>query len=292
MDKPGDLSVVGSAAATPLDFPSLRQQAITLVQRLAGGTWTDHNTHDPGITILEQLCYALTDLGYRSQFALPDLLTRQGHDPCADLPAPAQILPTRPVTISDLRKVVIDVPGVRNAWIELVDEAAATFNSAGAEVSALAPGTTQPAAAPNQNISEIRVEGLLRIRVEMGDVDQTVVRSEAARAVRSEVARRLHRHRPLGVDLHEIHVLEDEPIRLNATLEIGAVADATGCWRAFTGVLRATSRRRCVPHGGGNARARAGASMKSSRGRCSITDPSTPKIWPGSSDAARCAFRI
>lgn len=220
--------MVGSAAATPLDFPSLRQQAITLVQRLAGGTWTDHNTHDPGITILEQLCYALTDLGYRSQFALPDLLTRQGHDPCADLPAPAQILPTRPVTISDLRKVVIDVPGVRNAWIELVDEAAATFNSAGAEVSALAPGTTQPAAAPNQNISEIRVEGLLRIRVEMGDVDQTVVRSEAARAVRSEVARRLHRHRPLGVDLHEIHVLEDEPIRLNATLEIGAVADATG----------------------------------------------------------------
>ena len=27
--------------------------------------WTDHNTHDPGITVLEALCYVLTDLQYR-----------------------------------------------------------------------------------------------------------------------------------------------------------------------------------------------------------------------------------
>lgn len=81
MDKPGNLAVVESAAVTAPDFPSLRQQAMALVCSLAGDTWTDHNAHDPGITILEQLCYALTDLGYRSQFALPDLLTRAEHDP-------------------------------------------------------------------------------------------------------------------------------------------------------------------------------------------------------------------
>ena len=102
--------IAATADAAPLDFSELRHQAMAFLRSLAGDTWTDHNTHDPGITILEQLCYALTDLGYRSQFALPDLLTREGHDPCADLPAPAQILPTSPVTISDLRKVVIDVP--------------------------------------------------------------------------------------------------------------------------------------------------------------------------------------
>jgi len=28
--------------------------------------WTDHNTHDPGITVLEALAYALTDLQHRS----------------------------------------------------------------------------------------------------------------------------------------------------------------------------------------------------------------------------------
>lgn len=223
MDKPENLAVLESAAATAPDFPSLRQQAMALLRAMAGDTWTDHNTHDPGITILEQLCYALTDLGYRSQFALPDLLTRAGHDPYADLPAPAQILPTSPVTISDLRKLVIDVPGVRNAWIDLVDEPAASFDSARAEVSALAPG----AAAPSPNVSEIRIQGLLRVGIEMSDAEKTVGRSEAARAIRLEAARRLHRWRPLGVDVHEINVLEDEPITLGATLEIGAVGDAT-----------------------------------------------------------------
>ncbi len=226
MANPGTLPTVAPNAA-PLDFASLREQGISLVRSLAGDNWTDHNAHDPGITILEQLCYALTDLGYRSQFALPDLLTRAGHDPYADLPAPAQILPTSPVTISDLRKLVIDVPGVRNAWIDLVDEPAATFDSARAEVSALALATTPGVAAPSPNVSEIRVQGLLRVRIEMSDVETTVVRSEAARAIRSEAARRLHRCRPLGVDVHEIDVLDDELISLGATLEIGAVGDAT-----------------------------------------------------------------
>ena len=44
------------------------------IARLAGPTWTDHNSHDPGITILEQLCFALTDLGYRTHHALEDLV--------------------------------------------------------------------------------------------------------------------------------------------------------------------------------------------------------------------------
>ena len=29
--------------------------------------WTSHNTHDPGITVLELLSYALTELQYRSK---------------------------------------------------------------------------------------------------------------------------------------------------------------------------------------------------------------------------------
>ncbi len=39
------------------DFSSLRQEGIALVQALSGGTWTDYNLHDPGVTILEALCY-------------------------------------------------------------------------------------------------------------------------------------------------------------------------------------------------------------------------------------------
>lgn len=43
-----------------LDFAALRTEALHLLERLDGETWTDFNTHDPGITILEQLCYALS----------------------------------------------------------------------------------------------------------------------------------------------------------------------------------------------------------------------------------------
>ena len=53
-------------AAGP-DFAALRTEGIRLLQELCGRSWTDYNLHDPGVTILEQLCYALTDLMYRAE---------------------------------------------------------------------------------------------------------------------------------------------------------------------------------------------------------------------------------
>src|SRR5690606_19783290 len=47
------------------DYHWLRQQGIAHIEALSGNLWTDYNTHDPGITILELLCYVLTDLGFR-----------------------------------------------------------------------------------------------------------------------------------------------------------------------------------------------------------------------------------
>ncbi|MBP1650009.1 MAG: hypothetical protein H6Q26_166, partial [Bacteroidetes bacterium] len=49
-----------------LDFTRLRSEGIGYLAQLSGKIWTDHNVHDPGITILETLCYALLDLGYRT----------------------------------------------------------------------------------------------------------------------------------------------------------------------------------------------------------------------------------
>jgi hypothetical protein len=79
------------------DFEGLRQEGILLLQQLAGAAWTDHNDHDPGITILEQLCYALTDLGYRIDYDIPDLLASSG-DPARDLYSPGKVLSSEPVT--------------------------------------------------------------------------------------------------------------------------------------------------------------------------------------------------
>lgn len=56
-----------SSAIESLDFENLRERGIKITQALSGGVWTDYNLHDPGVTILEILCYALTDVSYRAQ---------------------------------------------------------------------------------------------------------------------------------------------------------------------------------------------------------------------------------
>ncbi|PSL44799.1 hypothetical protein CLV51_105171 [Chitinophaga niastensis] len=103
------------------DYKAMRKEGINDIEHLSSDIWTEYNTSDPGITILEAVSYAITDLAYRTGFDIKDLL------------APAQltdntwkqifytarqILHNNPVTIDDYRKLIIDVKGVRNAWIE------------------------------------------------------------------------------------------------------------------------------------------------------------------------------
>ena len=57
-----------------MQYEQLRQLGIQHVQDLAGRLWTDYNSHDPGITMLEILSYAITELGYRVNYDIKDLL--------------------------------------------------------------------------------------------------------------------------------------------------------------------------------------------------------------------------
>ena len=59
-----------------LDYEALRLEGIRYVQKLCGKVWTDYNPHDPGITILEQIVFALTDLGYKTGFDIETFLTQ------------------------------------------------------------------------------------------------------------------------------------------------------------------------------------------------------------------------
>lgn len=101
---------------------TLKAMALEHVRRLAGKIWTDHNIHDPGIALLDLLCFALSDLGYRTSFPVADLLAEEtGVDPSALAPqffTARDILTTRPVTELDFRKMLIDTPGVKNAWVK------------------------------------------------------------------------------------------------------------------------------------------------------------------------------
>ena len=107
-----------------LDFEQLRTAGIEYLGKLSGKIWTDHNVHDPGITILEVLCYALMDLGYRSNLPAADIFSS---DPAAaaaedNFFTPAQILTCNPLTILDYRKMLIDIEGVKNAWLEVATD--------------------------------------------------------------------------------------------------------------------------------------------------------------------------
>ena len=100
------ISKTSSGFPDYLDFEKLRAEGIEYLGNLAGKIWTDHNVHDPGITILEMLCYALLDLGYRTNLPVGDIFARPPGDTSKDnnFFTPAQILTNNPLTITDYRK--------------------------------------------------------------------------------------------------------------------------------------------------------------------------------------------
>lgn len=107
-----------------LDFQKLRSEGIDYLGKVSGKIWTDYNVHDPGITTLEMLCYALLDLGYRSNLPIEDIFARDPDDKSKDnnFLTPAQILTCNPLTITDFRKLLIDIAGVKNAWLEVATD--------------------------------------------------------------------------------------------------------------------------------------------------------------------------
>lgn len=99
-----------------LDFDRLRDRAIGELHRLTGYRWTDFNAHDPGLTLLEALCFALTDLGYRAGYPVSDWLAEgQGAD---GLPPASAALSTAPVSESDWRHWLIHASGHGQARME------------------------------------------------------------------------------------------------------------------------------------------------------------------------------
>lgn len=107
-----------------LDFSFLRKEGISYLETFGGKLWTDFNSHDPGVTILEMLCYAITDLGMRINTPLEDLLASK--DPNLSLQAQfykaSEIFPTKPVNELDYRKLFIDLEGVKNCWLRIYDK--------------------------------------------------------------------------------------------------------------------------------------------------------------------------
>ena len=105
------------------DYYRLRKEGIGFIEQMGSRQWTDYNTHDPGITILEALCYAITDLAYRTGKDIKDILTPEspstGKNPFPDQSffTAREILTVNPWTPNDFRRILIDLDGVRNSWV-------------------------------------------------------------------------------------------------------------------------------------------------------------------------------
>ncbi len=109
-----------------LNYDFLYHNAIEFIQQISGGIWTDFNLHDPGVTILEYLCFGITDLGYRTQLDVQDILyasVKGEFEQIQDtLFSPSEIFPSAPITITDYRKLLLDnFPDLQNCWFERED---------------------------------------------------------------------------------------------------------------------------------------------------------------------------
>jgi hypothetical protein len=185
--------IPGTDTDTDTDFRTLRKEGIRLAQELSGELWTDYNLHDPGVTILEQLCYALTDLMYRTEFGMADFLT--GQDGGIDfthqaLYPPEQIFPCQAITTNDYRKVIFDsIPEIDNAWVE--------------------PANSE------------HLDGLYNIRIRPKDGPAISQESTGKNGGILDRVRAVYcRNRNLCEDVAEIRALRSEPYALYAAIEI------------------------------------------------------------------------
>lgn len=158
--------------APAADYAALRAEGLAHVQKLSGALWTDHNAHDPGITTLEILCYALTDLAYRTGFETRDLMTRpDGQMDPATLSglAPAhEVLTTAPRTIADYRRLLLRIEGLRNAWLDPMTDPDNRIAEVPIYADCLADGLSYAAVnAAGRANHPVKVSGLYKVLVEL-----------------------------------------------------------------------------------------------------------------------------
>jgi hypothetical protein len=229
---PENATLTNSSFPEYLSFEKLRTAGLTHLEDLGAELWTDFNIHDPGITILEILCYALTDLGYRANLPVEDLLApnpdekRGGEDD--NFFTARQILTCNPVTVRDFRRLLIDTPGVKNAWLELTDESEIPIyvNPERCELQYEIPRTFS--ATTEAGEARLPLGGLYNVCLEIEpdeDVDACGQVSHSARHVLNRVRSVLHQHRNLCEDFRDFIVLGDEEIAVCAGIELTSEAD-------------------------------------------------------------------
>ena len=173
-----------------LDYQTLRSIGFNQIATLSTNFWTDFNEHDPGITILEALSYAITDLGYRANFPIEDIIAQsrktQAELQQSQFQTAREVLTNEPVTYEDFRKVLLDIQGVTNAWVLTFDG----FNP---------------------------INGLRKVVIE---ADERIVSPADLKLLKDQVSEVFRCHRNLCEDLHQIEFLTPRIFNLDFEISL------------------------------------------------------------------------
>ncbi len=176
----------------PIARTDLKEQWMALMQQLSGDIWTDYNSHDPGITIMEQICDTIFQTHQTTSTPIQNLLNSQSRKKREAINNAfydaVDILPTNPITQTDYRRLIIDrVQFVKNAWIEPVKD-----NMQG-------------------------IKGLYKIMLQIDDRART---KDGVKQIRREVFALFSQHRNLCEDLESIQILDVDKIEVYADIDV------------------------------------------------------------------------
>ncbi|WP_286267441.1 hypothetical protein [Thalassotalea atypica] len=177
----------------PCSFDALKKQGLLKVQELSGHVWTDYNVHDPGVTILEQLCFVLSDVSYRAGADVTDYLGENTVKQLlnrSSLLAPEDAFPCHATTLMDLKQIILDaVPELDNIHIETIGEQPYRFGLYNVYIS----------------ISPLA-------KIENSDIEKS--------ALKHRVLACYGANRNLCENINEIHISEDVPFTIEAEIEV------------------------------------------------------------------------
>ncbi|WP_053002201.1 hypothetical protein [Kordia jejudonensis] len=201
-----------------LDFQFLRDTGQQYIQDLSRKLWTDYNIHDPGITIMELLCYAITDLGLRIDQPIENLVA-SADDNFAKMheqfKSAKNILTCKPVTVLDYRKLFIDIKGVRNCWLAIHDISLYAECNPEAPKIAFTPFTDS-----EYNSKPFNIKGLYTILVDFEEGEEFVEEE-----IIEKIFTKYHSNRNLCEDLVEVKKIPKQCIRVCAQIQLENHAD-------------------------------------------------------------------
>ena len=213
------------ATKDDLDYSFLREKGLEYIEQFASNLWTDYNSHDPGVTILEMLSYAITDLGSRINMPIKNILATENNNPQktdSQFYKATQILPSKSVTEQDYRKLFIDISGVKNCWLKPFDKT--VF------VDCKNDKLAYKAQMLKKKSGQFKMQGLNSIVVDFDTLNDDKfptddLKEKEYNRIKNEIATLYHNNRNLCEDLVEIAKVETHPISVCASIDVHPDAD-------------------------------------------------------------------